>query len=583
LENEQEISREEIVAQLARIIASPLFQRSERLRRFLNFSVDAALRGDEHRVKEYVVGTEVFDRGPAFDPRVDPVVRVEARRLRTRLREWHENDGRDCSFVIELPTGSYAAQFRHRNRVEISGQSSSQKTIAVLPFANLNADPELDYFSDGLTEELIHALTRLEGLQVVAWPSVSRLKGQESAPAELAAKLNVENILRGTVRRSGDRLRMTAQLINAADGHFLWSEAWDRAASDLLSIEQEIAGAIAAKLRVGGPQAERSASVRKALHPEAHTLYLKGRFHWNKRDPEGLRLAVEYFRLATEREPSWALAWAGLADSYAVLATYNVGAPGPSIVAAREAAQHALALDPNLAEAITCLAFASSAYDWNWHEGEQLYQRAISLSPSYVTAHHWYGSDFLALFGRMDEAIEHLDEAVRLDPLSSIVLDTRAFLSMIAGRYEDAEHRLQEILQLDPFFAKSWSGLGRLYTEMGEYRKAIEMLERARSLAGDFPKTLGALGQALGLAGKTEQAREVLALLERKSQTQYVGHTTIALVHLGLGEREAALDHVERAVEERELSTMWLKAHPVWATLRPESRLQRLLVRMGLA
>ncbi|MBV9084144.1 MAG: tetratricopeptide repeat protein [Acidobacteriaceae bacterium] len=568
---------------LARILDSPLFNRSDRLRRFLQFSVSAALDGDSERLKEYVVGVEVFDRGPSFDPRIDPVVRVEARRLRARLQRWHDTEGRDSDIIIELPRGGYAAEFRLRDKQGHNAREQhAEKTIAVLPFTNLNADPELDYFMDGLTEELIHALTRLRGLHVVAWPSVSRLRGEDEDLAGIGEKLNVENILRGSVRRSGERLRMTAQLINVANRHYLWSEAWDRAAVDWLVIEQEIAQAIAEKLRVDGRLPRDTAPQRTTVDPETQTLYLKGRFQWNKRTLEGLRAAEAYFRKAADRDPDFPLAWAGLADTYAVMATFSMAPPAATMAAAKDAAERALALDASSSDAVTCLAFVRGEYDWEWQEAGELYRRAISLNPGYMTAHQWYGGDYLAVLGRFEEAIRELETAIRLDPLSSIVLNTRALVSMVAGDYEDAHRRYQDLVEHDPWFFMGWSALGRLYAQMSEYDLAIEMFQKARAMAGDFPKILGALGQTLGLAGRTHEARGVLRFLDRVSQTQYVGGTSFALVHLGLGEHDEALSRLERSVEQRELAIVWLKVHPAWDALRSEPRFNSILQRVGL-
>ena len=529
-----------------------------------------------------MIGVEVFDRGQDFDPRVDPVVRVEARRLRARLKQWHDTEGRDSAIIIELPTGGYAARFRYRSKPNATANTAgpAEKTIAVLPFANLNADPELDYFSDGLTEELIHALTRLKDLHVVAWPSMLRLKGQETDVSAVSEKLNVKNILRGSVRRSGDRLRMTAQLMNAADGRYLWSEAWDRPAADWLTIEQEIAQAIVEKLRLNFKDEQDRALPAQARDPESHALYLKGRFHWNKRTPEGLQLAIAYFKTAAERDPSWPLAWAGLADVYAVLASHSMACPEVCLLAARDAAEKALALDPNLAEAVTSLAFVRGCHDWEWEEAEKLYRRAIALNPSYATAHHWYGSDYLTALGRFDEAATELETAVALDPLSSIILDSRAYVSLVSRDYEDAERRHRHVVQHDPVFYKGWSALGRVYTQMGKFTEAEAMFQKARALAGDFPKILGGLGQMYGLAGRAEEARELLRKLESISRTQYVGPSAFALIHLGLGEREAALQWLERAVVEREQAVTWLKVHPAWDALRSEPRFQAIVERV---
>ncbi len=576
------IARELVEQHLKRILSSALFHRSDRLCRFLQFSVEAALDGSSERMKEYVVGVEVFDRGASFDPRIDPVVRVEARRLRAKLKQWHETEGRDSAILIELPTGSYATVFRYRHAAPQSDLiKSGPKTIAVLPFANLNGDEDLDYFSDGLTEELIHALTRVKGLHVVAWPSALRMKGQEQDIAAIRDRLKVENILRGSVRRFGDRLRMTAQLIDAADEHYLWSEAWDRSASDLLLIEQEIASAIVQKLQVGVVRHVSPAIAVSSRAAEAHTLYLKGRFHLNKRSPEGLEASVQYFEQATRADERSALAWAGLADAHALIATYGIVQPATGMAAATRAAETAIALDPTLAEPFTCLAFVRG-YEWKWQEAGELYRKSISLNPGYAAAHHWYATDYLVKLGFVQEAIFEADKSIALDPLSSIKLEGRAYLSMVAGDFEDARQRYEDLLEHDRWFYMAWSSLGRLYTRTGDYKKALEMYRKARSIAGDFPKILGAYGQTLGLAGETADARAVLDSLNVMSQTRYVGKATFALIHLGLGEEDIALDRLDQMVEAHELSCAGLKIHPAWDALRTHPRFQVLLKQIGL-
>ena len=578
LDERDGISSEVVRHHLARILSSDLFKRSDRLSRFLEFSVESALNGDSQRVKEYVVGVHVFDRGPSFDARIDPVVRVEARRLRTRLKQWHETEGRDAPIVIELPTGTYAAKFRERSNIVPAGNKPLlKKTIAVLPFTNQNPDTELEYFSDGLTEELIHALTRLHGLHVVAWPSASRLKGQQENLPTIRERLQVEYILRGSVRRSGERLRMTAQLINASDGHYLWSEAWDRKAADLLVIEQEIAQAIVDKLRIDLDAPALEAFPPKTSDAESHTLYLKGRFSWNKRSPEGLLSSVSLFSQAAAKDPGWPLAWAGLADAHALLASYGLAAPAASMSAAREAAEKALALDPNSAEALTCLALIRSAYDWEWDQAGEMYRRALTLTSGYATSHHWYGMDYLAPLGRFEEATAQMEIAVRLDPLSNILMNSHALLLMLKGQYAEAQKSYEALIAHDPKSSQSWSSLARLHAQIGNHREAIQLFSKARSLAGDFPKLLSALGQTLGWARQFDQARAMIKLLHRISAERYVDLTGFAMIHLGLGEHEIALDFLERAAAGHELTLRWLKVHPAWSGLRTESRFQQIL------
>jgi TolB-like protein len=591
-----DLQREELIRQeLGRIVASELFSRSERLCRFLSFSVEQALRGESDRVKEYVVGVEAFGRGPSFDPRVDPVVRVEARRLRDRLKSWYEGEGRDAKIRIELPRGGYAAVFH--DQALLTGASAkpqpvpAQRTIAVLPFTNLNAAPETDYLCDGLTEELIHSLTRVRELRVVAWQSAARMKGREKDLEAIREQLRVETILRGSVRCSGDHLRITAQLIDAANGYYLWSEAWDRAAADVFAIEEEIAQAIVNTLRVRLWPESPARLTPKATSIACHNLYLKGRYHWNKRSPEGLRLGLRCFEDAVSLDPDWALGWAGLGDSFAVLAENELLPQETAIPAANRAAERATSLDPNLAEAYATLGLLRSRYDWKWDEAAVFFRRAIDLNPGYATGHFWYAFHYLAMTGRLDEALAEAELAVSLDPLSAIAQEGRGFVLMVSRRYEEAIEQYRLLLEFEPSFYKAWTSRGRVYAQMGDYARAIEMYEKGLQLGGTIPNILAALGQAHALNGETDRARELLQQLHEMSSsasrtgsgTSAVPATCFAIVHLGLGENDRALEWLEAGMERRQMSLSALKVHPVYDPLRQEPRFLALLVRLGLS
>ena len=585
--------REQAIRQeLSRILSSTLFARSERLCRFLTFSVEKALQGESDRVKEYVVGVEAFGRGPSFDPRIDPVVRVEARRLRQRLKAWYDGEGRDAAVRIELPRGGYAAVFADLpdGKAPIK-PAIAQKTVAVLPFANLNSGSDLDYLCDGITEELIHALTKVRDLRVVAWNSASRMKGREQDLAAIREQLQVETILRGSVRCLGERRRITAQLIDAASGYYLWSEAWDRSAADVFAVEEDIAQAIVNTLRVRLWPEARTRLTPKATSVECYNLYLKGRFQWNKRSPEGLRTGLRCFEEAIAIDPDWALGWAGIGDSYAVLADYGLLDQEAAVPAANRAAQKAVELDPALAEAYATLGLLRSRYDWKWDEALRCFRKAIELNPGYATAHHWYAVDYLAMVGHLDEALSEIDLAISLDPLSAIAQEGRGFLLMLAGRYDESIRQLEALAEFDPSFHKAWTSQGRVYTQKGDYTKAIAMHEKARALAGDLPSLLGALGQAYALAGETERARELLRRIEGISNARQrtgasrgpaVPATAFAIIHIGLGEYDQALAWLERAMDQRQMPLSALKVHPVYNPLRGRPRFQALLERIGL-
>jgi serine/threonine-protein kinase len=461
-------------------------------------------------------------------------------------------------------------------------QTSSETGIAIIPFANLGPGEENEYFSDGLTQELILGLTRVAGLRVVAWTSAAQLRGEHDFQT-VGKRLNVGTVLTGTVRKEGNRLRVTAQLIDTAGSRYLWSEAYDREVCNLIGIQDEISRAIVATLRIQLEQLSPRVVGRCAYNFEAHNLYLKGRFEWNKRTPEGLLASVGLFEQAIEIEPGFALAWAGLADSCTFLAEYGVGSPEECLPRAKRAALRAVELDPSLGEAWTSLAQIRGLYQWERKEAEECYRRGMALNPGYSTVHHWFAVDQLAMQGRLDEAEAEIGIARLLDPWSTIIIEGVAFIQMVRGLHDDAIRTSREALAIDPNFYKSWTSIGRVRIQKGEYAEAIRMLEKGRSLAPGVPNILGALGQAHALAGDTQKAREILGELHAVARGRPLPLISIAIVHIGLGEKDLALDALERAYERQETSLNGLKVHPVYNGLRHMPRFQSLLRKVRLA
>ncbi|MGI8990285.1 MAG: tetratricopeptide repeat protein [Bryobacteraceae bacterium] len=576
--------RVSIREQLQRILASSEFIQAERMCRFLRLVVEYTLENRASELKEYLIGVEVFDRKDSYDPRLDPIVRVEARRLRSKLKKYYEGEGNTDQIVIELPKGSYMAVFRNRRAEDLPGQPAAAEAsaIAVLPFANLSAEEENEYFSDGLAQELIHGLTRVEGLRVVAWNSAEKLKGTPYDFRAIGTQLNAGAVLTGSVRKAGDRVRIAAQLIEASTSLYLWSEVYDRQLKDLLAIQDEISRAIVGTLRIKFAGRLRIPALSKTCNPESHNSYLHGRFHLSKRTAEGINRSVECFERAIAEDPGCALSLAGLADACALLADYGLSKPGTVMPRAKQAALQALELDPSLGEAWTSLALIRSLYEWEWTEAEIWYRRAIELNPGYATVHHWYSVDYLAMMGRFDEALTEIELARQMDPLSTIIIEGHAFIHMLAGRYDEAIRTYRQALDLDPFFYKSYTSIGRTLIQKGQYAEAMEMLERGRSLAGDVPNILAALGQAHALAGNPDRARSFLGELRIAACCGYVPSTSFAIVYVGLGENERALDMLEEGCEHRELPLAGLKVHPVFDGLRGEPRFTGLLRRLNL-
>ena len=566
--------------QLEKIAAHGLFARSERMVRFLRLAVERTLEGKADELKEYLIGVEVFDRPSSYDPRVDPIVRVEARRLRSKLKAYYAGDGNNDPVRIEFRTGSYAPQIRMLG----DGSAASRPdihTIAVLPFANLSASAENDYFSDGLTEELIHALTRLRGMRVVAWNSAARLRGVDQDMQEVRRQLQVANVLTGSVRIAGPSLRVRAQLIDIATGVYLWSETFDRPMQDVFAIQEEIARNIVRTLRLQlSSGAEAALLARPHTSVSSYDYYLKGRYHLHRRTPDDLARGLQYFEAAVAVDPDSALAHAGLADAYVLLVDYGLLHPTKGVPKVRAAATRAIELDPTLADAYPSLAVIRAQWDREWQDAEDLYRKAIGLNPGCATAHHWLATDFLAVVGRLDEGELELEIALQLDPLSSIIHEGRASFSIWRRQYDEAVRRYCEIREFDPTFYKAYTGLGRVYALQGKYTDALAMLEKGRALAGDVPNILGAMGEIFALSGDTASARRILAELTARALDSYVPSTCFARVHSGLGEVERALDWLEKGCEQRELPMAMLKVHPVYDPLRDEPRFQAVVERM---
>lgn len=576
------IEHSAIRGELEKILAHDLFARSERMARFLRFGVEQTLAGKAGDLKEYLIGVEVFDRRAAYDPRTDPIVRVEARRLRSKLKQYYQGDGRNDPVIFELAAGTYAPRIVQCNHAAPSPRPDMH-TVAVLPFTNLSASSDHDYFSDGLTEELIHALTKLSGMRVVAWNSAVRLRGVEQDIPEVRRQLQVANVLTGSVRISGKHLRVRVQLIETENGVYLWSETFDRQMRDVFAIQEEIARAIVRTLRIqlGGGGEEPLVS-RSTITLSAYDYYLKGRYHWHRRRPDDLTLSLECFQAAIGADRNSALAYAGMADAYVLQLDYGLLHPADGIPQAKAAAERAVQLDGNLAEAYPSLAAIRCACEGEWQQGESLYRRAVALNPGYATAHHWLGVDCLANLGRLKEAVEELEIAIQLDPLSSALRVDRGYLLMLERQYERALQVYREVLEFDPGYYRVYTAMGRVYSLIGRYVEALAMFEKGRSMAGEIPNILAAMGHVFGLSGDHASAGGVLARLEARAREVYIPSTCFAVVHLGLGQREQALDWIEKGCGQHEMPLAVLKVHPIYEELRGEPRFQAVLRRLGL-
>ncbi len=567
----------QVQEQLQRILGSDLFAGSRRMMRFLEFTVAEALAGRADDLKETLVGAQVFDRPVDYDPRIDPIVRVEARRLRAKLERYYANAGTNDPILLAYPRGGYAPKFEHRRAS--AAPVTAWRTIAILPFANLSPDSDHAFFGDGLAQELIHAMTRVPDLRVMAWSTVARLRetGDQSATG-IASRLPVDAIVEGSVRRAGKRVRITAGLIDAKSGVYLWTGAYERELADLFAVQEELARSIATILQVRlAPPSRAEKSI------EAYSLYLRGRVAWNRRTDEGLRQSIVFYQRAVQADPSSGLAHAGLADAYSLLCDFGIE-PAPKVIPlAREAALRALELDETLAEAHVSLGYLVSMHDWNWELGEHHYLHAIRLNPGYVTAHHWYGCDLLALRGRHEEARREIEIARQLSPLEPSITETEAYMQMLARRYAESETAFRRLVEECPDYYKSHTGLGRVLAAQGRYEEAIATIEAGRAIAGDLPSVLGLLCQVRGMKGDRGEAERLLAQITVMAKHRHVSGIVFGLANEGLGRADEALAWLEQACEQREMSMTHIGVHPAYDGLRAHPRFGKILSRVGLA
>jgi serine/threonine protein kinase/Tfp pilus assembly protein PilF len=460
--------------------------------------------------------------------------------------------------------------------------SASGRSIAVLPLVNASPDPENDYLSDGITDELINALAKVEGLRVSSRTSVFALKGKPQDARAIGALLGAAWILEGAVRRAGDRLRITAQLTSTDDGRLLWSERYDRTFADVFAIQEEIAGTIVDTLRATSfAELAQPTPKRYTENLKAYGLYLKGRYAWNKRTQEGVSEAIGYFEQAIQEDSRYAPAYTGLADSYALQLDYRSVPVAEGFARAESYARQALALDDSLAEAHASLAWSLFIYDWDWEAARREFERAIELDPAYATAHQWYAF-WLAAHGRFDQALVESHTALELDPASISIRRTVGWIYYYARRYDQARYHLARTIAINPTAEESYRVLGLVLAQQGHWAEAERAIREAMTLPGTGTYTKASLGYVLARAGRRTEAEAVLAELEARNREDYVSPVAFATLHLGLDNRSEALAWAERAYAERRGWLVYLKVNPLLDPLRGEPEFQSLLTRLQL-
>ena len=456
------------------------------------------------------------------------------------------------------------------------------RSLAVLPLESLSSDASQDYFTDGMTDELIADLGQISALRVISRTSVMGYKHTRKPLPQIARELNVDAVVEGTVLRSGDQVRITAQLIEASADKHLWSQSYEGELRDTLALQNQVASAIADQIRINvNPQEQAALKTVKVVNPQAYESFLKGRYFWNKRTADGLKVALAYFNQAIEEDPKYAQAYSGLADTYALLGDwqYAVMTPKEALPKAKAAATKALELDGALGEAHNSLAFCLDGFDWDFNSAGKEFQRAIELNPGYATAHHWYAWH-LSLLGRYDEAIAEMKKAENLDPLSLIINADLAELLVLAHSYDESIGQSRKTIEMDPNFALAHNQLAQAYLQKHMNDEAIAELQKAAQLSGGSSTVLANLARAYAASGKRSEAIKLLDDLKKRSNPIYSHGSEIAVVYAALGDTDQAMNWLEKGYEERFNPGVLLR--PGFDPLRSDPRFEDLMRRIGL-
>ena len=573
---------EEVVRrELNRVLVSKSFRQVNRLPRFLTFIVEETLSGRGDLLKEYPVGVEVFGKDSSFDPRMDPIVRVQARRLRMRLAAYYLEEGQADELIIELPKGGYTPVFR---RVEgapkkrpLAAALVSRNTVAVQPFSDQSASGDMGPFCDGLTQEILHALIQIESIMVI-------FRTPEGDAAEAGAGPSAAMIVSGGVRKSKDMLRITTHISDAVRGCYVWSESIDRKVADSFEIQEEVARTVVRTLRTELLNDDGGGGLRhrRTENLAAHNLYLQGRYHLNQRTEHGLRKALEFFTHAIEEDPQLAEAYAGIADAYLLLANYGAASPAEVWTKAAANASQAVLVDDESSEAHTSLGHVKSAQDWDWTGAEREFRRAISLNPRNAIAHHWYSISCLAPLGRLEEALEENLLARALDPVSSIIARDTAMIYYYKRDFEQALEQCDHAIEQNPHFSPAYWTLGLVQEQRGDFDEAIAAFQRAIELSPPSPRILGALGSTLAKAHKKEEALGILGELNELAKRRYISPFELALINFALKRLDEGFDLLAKAYEDRSFELISIKIDPRFDSVRQDPRFTSLFRQLGL-
>jgi serine/threonine-protein kinase len=553
---------------LQKVLASGLFNRSARLTRFLRFLVDQTLRGSAQDLKEYVIGVEVFDRHAGYDPRLDPIVRVEARRLRLKLRQYYDHDGLSDSIRIEIPDRGYAPAFKYIK--DATGTSSGPAahrpaaSLVVLPFAS-GVDTTADLFANGLTDEMICVLTSMTDLQVAA--RTAALQPEQ-----------VEFVLEGSVRWEAATIRVCVQLVNAESKFCLWSQAYEQEITGILEGQKRIAAQIAIDVR--SYLTKRTAyptHLRGSPVPSVHALYTKGRSYLNSRTKDGFHQSLHCFQKLIDTCPEYALAYSGLADAYSLGARYDVFPHQESWQRAHVAALHAVKMDHTLAEAHTSLGFVDLHYRRDWWSAEREFCTAILLNPTYAPARQWYGW-YLAATGHHEMAVRAVEQAVCMDPLSPNANADLALAYYFSRQYTEAIEQCKRTLLLKPGFVRPYQLSGLAHLQRGEFSQAVDQLKSAIALGGGNGRGTVLLAHTYAAMNQLDDARELFAKsLEARKRISAID---LVLYFTAIGDQEKAFEWLEHAYLDQDAELIWLSVDPIYDRVRQDPRFPKFLARM---
>src|SRR5262245_4679592 len=571
------MKQEAVSAQLARILASPLFAHSERLSRFLKLAVEVAQSGEP--LKEYRIGVDVFDRGKSFDPRTDPIVRVQAAKLRSKLLEYYAGGGANDALVISVPKGSYAAEIQAAQRAAAAAAEPAtapvkNTRVAVLPFVSMSADQDDEHFSDGLTEELINRLTQVPTLQVVARSSAFRFKNRAEDIREVGALLNVGAIVEGSVRRAGDQIRVTAQLVDVASGYHQFSRTYQRQFNDVFALQDELAQAVVDEITSDG-----QSRVRKSAPPadfDAYVVYKRAMLALSNLWGD-YRKAEQLFREAIARDPRFAPSWGGLAHAYWMLTWSRQLPAADAMPLCKQAAEKTIELDAEAAEGHCSLGIVASGFEWRWSDAEAHFERAIELQPSLAMTYPFYAIACLLPQGKLDKARAMVDRSLALDPFNPLYLVIAAFIYACSGRYDEV-HRLHNLgKDLNPTAPPTWSVEAFAKELEGRHDEAIEDYRKFVTRRAEM---MGFLGHALAITGQRGEALECLEVLSALPTPPAL---EIARIHAGLRNADEALRWLGKGIAQRSMHLILLPPDRRFDWLRSDPRYAEVVRPMGLS